>query len=73
MRSINFAEAINNQTWEMALPALQPGTKCSMLIRPKSESSNIKKIKFYYGDVWVCSGQSNMEFKMRQVMNASQV
>ena len=42
-------------------------------IRPKSESSNVRTVKFYYGDVWFCSGQSNMEFMMKQVVNASQV
>ncbi|MEW6507134.1 MAG: sialate O-acetylesterase [Bacteroidota bacterium] len=50
--------------WSITLPKLKPGGPYEM----KIEASNSITIKdILIGDVWVCSGQSNMELPMRRV------
>ncbi|GAB2644348.1 hypothetical protein GCM10027035_43230 [Emticicia sediminis] len=53
-----------NGKWEIILPAQPPGTGFEMLLKGKNEIS-IKNIAF--GDVWLCSGQSNMVTPMERV------
>jgi hypothetical protein len=56
--------------WEAVVPFAKQGTMCAM--SAKTSSGDMKRIKFYLGDVWFCSGQSNMEFPMNQVDNAAE-
>src|SRR5687767_5807562 len=49
--------------WVVRLPALQPGGPFTLFI-VGSTTVTLKDI--LVGDVWVCSGQSNMEWKITQ-------
>ena len=50
--------------WELSLPAQSAGTGYQMVLRGKNEIT-LKNIAF--GDVWLCSGQSNMTVTMERV------
>ncbi|TRX16033.1 sialate O-acetylesterase [Flavobacterium franklandianum] len=56
--------ASNDGKWELVLPAQSAGTGYEMILKGKNEIS-IKNIAF--GDVWLCSGQSNMTVTMERV------
>lgn len=51
-------------TWKIQLPPQKAGGPYQMLIRGKNE---ITISDILIGDVWICSGQSNMELKMKRV------
>jgi sialate O-acetylesterase len=51
--------------WEISLPATKGGTTATLVITDKQQTITIKDVLF--GDVWVCSGQSNMELAMASV------
>lgn len=61
----NFQTVANSAgEWELMLPALEAGGPHRMVI----EASNTISINdILIGDVWICSGQSNMELPMRRV------
>jgi sialate O-acetylesterase len=59
------AGADGNGKWVILLDSHSPGGPHSMEISDKLETISIKDI--YFGDVWLCSGQSNMELPMRRV------
>jgi sialate O-acetylesterase len=58
--------ANSNGEWEVMLPELKPGGPYVMQINA-SNSTTINDI--LVGDVWVCSGQSNMQFSMRGLVS----
>lgn len=68
--SINFLDktyqivANSNGEWEIKLPDMQAGGPFQMTIQA---SNTINLDDILIGDVWVCSGQSNMELPMRRV------
>lgn len=51
--------------WEVILPEMEAGGPYSMEIKTPSKSITIKDILI--GDVWICSGQSNMVLPMERV------
>lgn len=51
-----------NKKWLLQLPATRAGVSTDIVISTKTESRIIRGALF--GDVWICSGQSNMEFDM---------
>lgn len=56
-----------NGKWEFTLPAKPAGKRYGILIQGKNE-----KIAFHnitYGDVWLCGGQSNMEWFVENATN----
>lgn len=54
----------DDKKWQVALPAMPAGGPYEMQI----QGSNRVIIKnMLLGDVWICSGQSNMEFEMAKV------
>ncbi|GAF04042.1 sialate O-acetylesterase [Saccharicrinis fermentans] len=57
-------EASAEGSWMLTLPAQQAGGPYTMLLKGKNE---ILLKDIYIGDVWLCSGQSNMELPMRRV------
>ncbi len=57
-------ESDTEGNWEIALPAQEAGGPFEMLLSGKNKIL-IRDILF--GDVWVCSGQSNMELSMARV------
>ncbi|MDR2651875.1 MAG: beta galactosidase jelly roll domain-containing protein [Prevotellaceae bacterium] len=55
--------ANNNGYWEISIPAQKAGGPYSMQI------NDITLNNIYVGDVWVCSGQSNMETPISRVLD----
>jgi len=56
-----IARADNDKNWEMSLPPMKEGGPYTMNIKASNEI-NLKDILI--GDVWLCSGQSNMEYQL---------
>lgn len=54
----------NDGKWEIQLPPQPAGTGVEMVLKGKNEV-RIKNVAF--GDVWLCSGQSNMVIPMERV------
>jgi sialate O-acetylesterase len=50
--------------WELALPAHKAGTGYAMVLKGRNE---ILLTDIAFGDVWLCSGQSNMVINMERV------
>ncbi|QTL99038.1 sialate O-acetylesterase [Iocasia frigidifontis] len=57
--------AKNNNTWDFILPPMPAGGPYKMIIDGCNNSITINNILI--GDVWVCSGQSNMEIPISRV------
>src|SRR5579863_1312052 len=62
------AIADKNGRWLVTLPVFQAGGPYTMTIKTKKESRIYKDVLI--GELWLCSGQSNMQFKVRQALNA---
>ena len=58
------SKKVNNK-WFISLPPAKAGGPYSMEIISENESKKIQDI--YIGDVWLCSGQSNMEMMMTRL------
>lgn len=56
--------ADNHGNWLVRLPSLKAGGPYSMIIQG---TNTIKISNILIGEVWLCSGQSNMELPMRRV------
>ncbi|WP_372744121.1 sialate O-acetylesterase [Lutibacter sp.] len=55
--------------WLVSLPKMKPGGPFKMILKSGKEIILIDDILI--GDVWICSGQSNMEWPLSQTENAS--
>jgi sialate O-acetylesterase len=64
LNSTYRAEADDKGDWEVKLPRLRAGGPFEMQI---SASNSVTIHDIMVGDVWVCSGQSNMELAMSRV------
>ncbi len=51
--------------WELVFPAMEAGGPYAMLI--SGNDNGFKLGEIWLGDVWICSGQSNMELTMERV------
>jgi sialate O-acetylesterase len=60
-------QANDKGEWKVTLPAMEAGGPYELTI---SGSSTIKLEDILIGEVWLCSGQSNMEFGMGNVKNS---
>lgn len=58
-------------TWEVSFPPMQAGGPYALKFSTAKISSEIKSV--YIGEVWLASGQSNMDFKVRELENAATV
>ncbi len=56
-------------TWAVLFPAMKEGGPYTILIKGRNE---IKLTNIMLGDVWVCSGQSNMEWPLSLTRNAEE-
>lgn len=56
--------------WRVELPALKAGGPFQLVI--KGDRSEIKKKDILIGDVWLCSGQSNMAWRLEQTQRAQE-
>jgi sialate O-acetylesterase len=54
--------------WMITLPAFSAGGPYVLTIKGRNETKIFSDVLF--GEVWLCSGQSNMEFRVSQAMNA---
>jgi len=54
--------------WLVILPSFAAGGPYTITVKTKNETKVFSDVLF--GEVWLCSGQSNMEFKVRQAVNA---
>lgn len=54
--------------WEAVLPPLGAGGPYTIDIESKNEKISVSDV--LVGEVWICSGQSNMEFQLRSANNA---
>ncbi|HLX64817.1 MAG TPA: sialate O-acetylesterase [Planctomycetota bacterium] len=63
------AKAGDDKKWSVKLDALKAGGPLEMTVKGKN-TLTLKNI--LVGEVWVCSGQSNMEFSTNGAMNAAQ-
>ena len=57
-------------TWRVELPAMQAGGPYTLTVSGPSKTVTLHNV--LVGDVWVCSGQSNMEFGIGNLTNAAQ-
>lgn len=63
------AEADAEGAWELLYPATQAGGPFEVVVR--ADAGDVVRFKdVYFGDVWLAGGQSNMEWKVAQTMNA---
>ncbi|ANI89617.1 9-O-acetylesterase [Arachidicoccus ginsenosidimutans] len=60
------AKPDSNKKWLVTLAATKAGGPYTMKISTANDTVEIKNILF--GDVWLCSGQSNMEFAMSRLI-----
>jgi sialate O-acetylesterase len=56
--------------WVVTLPALPAGGPYTLTVSAQSGQASAADILL--GDVWLCSGQSNMEFPLRRAMNGDE-
>lgn len=64
-----------NGKWMAYLPPMVAGGPFKIEISEMSEGKITSAVRFknvLFGDVWLASGQSNMEFRVRQGMNATE-
>ncbi|KFU85523.1 Sialate O-acetylesterase, partial [Chaetura pelagica] len=57
-------------TWTTVLDPMDPGGPYTLTARQASGNVTLRDI--YFGDVWLCSGQSNMAMTVLQIVNYSQ-
>ena len=60
--------ADKNGKWLLTLPVFSAGGPYIMTVKTKRETKIFSDVLF--GEVWLCSGQSNMEFRVKQAANA---
>ena len=65
------AVADNRGAWSVTIPAHPAGTGAELRIETPGRSLVYTDVAF--GDIWLCSGQSNMEFEVGQTTTASDV
>lgn len=53
--------------WRAVLPAMKAGGPYTLTARGKTATATMADLLI--GDVWLCSGQSNMEFETRRTLN----
>ncbi len=63
------AVADKNGKWLITLPAFSSGGPYVMTVKTKNETKIFSDVLI--GEVWICSGQSNMEFRVKQTINAA--
>ncbi|RYE12105.1 MAG: sialate O-acetylesterase, partial [Sphingobacteriales bacterium] len=70
--TIVTADASNKFTGIINVPAIKTGDYTPHTITIESGKEKVSLINLLIGDVWFCSGQSNMQLAMRELQNAQQ-
>ena len=60
--------ADKNGKWLVSLPPMQAGGPYTLTVKSPEQSLSFSDILI--GEVWICSGQSNMEFRLRSANHA---
>lgn len=60
---IRITEALEDGTWAVEIEAQPPGGPYELTIATP-ESKGVKLTDVWFGEVWLCSGQSNMEWPL---------
>ncbi|MCX6874803.1 MAG: sialate O-acetylesterase [Verrucomicrobia bacterium] len=55
--------------WKVTLPAMPAGGPHELTV---TGSNTVRVTDILVGEVWICSGQSNMEFELKHALNAQQ-
>ena len=63
-------EAGKHGNWEIELPSMSYGGPFEMVIKGEENTVTFKNILI--GDVWLCSGQSNMEFNLNGALSGKE-
>ncbi|RYY24678.1 MAG: 9-O-acetylesterase [Sphingomonadales bacterium] len=63
------AKANSAGYWRAELPALPAGGPYTLTVSAGAETKTVQDLLI--GDVWLCSGQSNMEFQVRGALNGA--
>jgi sialate O-acetylesterase len=64
----NSTTADKNGRWQVVLPSFSAGGPYTLHIQTPGETKIILDVLI--GEVWLCSGQSNMQFRVNQAINA---
>ena len=64
------AKAARDGRWSVQLPAVPAGGPYTVTVSSKKETITLDDV--LVGEVWICSGQSNMEFMLRSINNADE-
>ena len=67
--SKNSIAADSGGRWNMALPQLEAGGPYSMDVSTNAGTHQVVR-DVLIGDVWLCSGQSNMELQVKRTLNS---
>lgn len=60
--------AAADSTWRVKLQPLEAGGPFQLRVSSRTRQVTVEDV--LVGEVWICSGQSNMEFKLKQALNA---
>ncbi|CAN5522888.1 sialate O-acetylesterase [soil metagenome] len=61
------ATADTQGRWSTTFPAREPGTALTLTAKAGGDTQTLSDL--LVGDVWLCSGQSNMEYPLRRALN----
>ncbi|WP_256009609.1 sialate O-acetylesterase [Desertivirga xinjiangensis] len=59
-------KVLADSTWEFKLPAMQAGGPYDLELKGTNEKNRLKVYNILIGDVWLCSGQSNMDYQLHK-------
>ena len=59
-----------NGKWSVSLPPMQAGGPYTLNVKSLKQTLSFTDILI--GEVWICSGQSNMEFRLRSANHATE-
>lgn len=61
---------VSDGRWLLYLPAMKENNDCSMIV---TDGENVKEFKnIAIGEVWLCGGQSNMEFELQNIIGGEE-
>lgn len=60
----------DNGNWKVVFPSMPSGGPYTIKVNSKETSITIKDVLL--GDVWLCSGQSNMDFKLKNAVGGKE-
>ena len=62
-------EGLGRNVWKVLLPPMPPSGPHSVhSLKAESKDGSVMIQDVWFGDVWVCSGQSNMQFTLDMVI-----